>query len=389
MRNAQRSSTPLSRPSWAFSCGSKREQLTLAPLAALGVALLGSACQKRPEATVDGVHDAASPSSSVSPSPSASPSSPRGAALFRVRYGYVVMGRSTPALQRTGAPRLVYRRDDHDESFLAESAIDELSLSADIRSLHGVKFEFYGGAGPSPCEAQVSAFKAIAWAMPQGPTLAPTWDEMAEGPLANAVFERGNIYVVGVVSPTGPRCPGASWAATGNLEVRFEEAQSLDRASQPDAITLEPSVPYLGDWDNAYSLLQPTSKGGKLPGRWRGLPITTRVWGFVRSPLASLKIVNFERNVTPELVGRPNESGKPWFSRGGVAIWKVGDAGLEFVGPHRSVLDDSEELLAVTAVLVSRQLTLLSLTSSRHYTALRRVGGQFEIADELSIAPAP
>lgn len=282
----------------------------------------------------------------------------------------------------------MFGRDDHDESFLAESDVDEGSLSNGIRARRENVLNFYH-PGRATCAARVAGFKAVAWAMPKDPSVGSTWDEMSEGPLAEAVFQRGNVYIAAILAPSGPQCAHASWAATTDISLRIEEAQSADALAQPDGIRREPPVPYLTEWKADYTHFRATSGTKKLPDSWQSLEATSRVWTFSSQALTELRIVNFKRSVTPELLGRPNEPGKPWFSRSGVAVWRLARGGVEFRGPDQSLLDDSESLLAVAAVLVEGGNALLSLTSSRHFSTLRRVGSRYEVAEELSTAPAP
>jgi hypothetical protein len=331
-----------------------------------------------------GDEDEATPDPAPVPTPTPTPDG----AVFRVEYGYVLLGRSTATVRRIGFPRLLYTRDDHDESFSALGEVDPNSISPSGRSLDEMQVTLFRSEG-SPCAAQITDFKELAWAMPQDPTTALAWDEMPEVPLAAAIFERGNIYLVGVLTQAGDPCSNASWATSGGLELRIEEAQSVDTATAPDTIKVEPAAPYFTEWDAAYSQFYGDAHSAGLPALWQGLPTTFRIWGFPNSPLSSLAIVNFERYVTPELLGRANEPGRPWFSRGGVAVWQALDSVSKFMGPPQSVLDDSEALLSVDAIHVGLHTPLLSLSSSRHHTTLRQTNGQFEVAHELSMAPAP
>lgn len=309
--------------------------------------------------------------------------------LFRAQYGYVLLDRASPQLEMTGAPQLLSRRDDHDESFVARR---DVVMSTEARRLQTLgALTLHGPSGH--CPIKITELKALAWAMPSDLRRASTWDEMSDEPLAKAVFASGALYLAGVVGAGAAGCEDATWAASEGARIRIRSAQAGLTTDVPTIVTGEPPVAYLSEWDSAYQELLTSTrsesvKKNALPSTWRGLPNQVSVWSFSAAPESRFYVTTFTRSVSTEQVGRYNEPGKPWFKRTGLAVWDVVPGRApELAGPQEGVLLPNETCSNVGAVTVGDGDPLLTFSTEQRQVVLRRIGSKYVVDIKLTIGP--
>lgn len=307
-------------------------------------------------------------------------------------YGAVVLAKATAQHQPIGVPRLVFRRDDHDESFLAESDIDVGSLDqATARLAHEALIARGPASDLCRIEGDSSRLSVFSWAIAPDAKTGERWDDLPDAPLAREVFRHGNRFIVRVQQG----CRDSMWAARVGAQLDVHDL-SLSKSDESTGATFDLSLlPYSTDWQSEYEsfreteLARTSNRKHQFPGKWFELPGETRMGLFMGKEPREYRITCFDRRVTAGIVGRFNAPPLPWFGRGGLAVWrKESTGGYALAGPLVRAFDAQLSCVSVGVVTVIGGPQLITFNSSLVRGALRQEGGRFLVADEYSIGPS-
>jgi hypothetical protein len=305
--------------------------------------------------------------------------------LFGVLYGNVVISKGGDPLARgvrpLGARRVVSRRDDRDESFVAEVSVDVGSLPLPARDLIAADYAMFGGS-PDKCVASGKEAEPalLAWAAP----LTSTWDELPDEELANEIFRVGNTFLVS----KRQACLSAEWATSPNNSVKVERATLGATLPHEEAKQHLAQLPYSGAWQAKFAEFAAAENMQHSDVKtWIDLPGDMQRWIFADSDVAQLTATCFERRATPELVGRFNEAGRPWFHVDGLAVWGR-SAGLgELLGPVVPAFDPELVCISFGTVRVGGNAPMITFVTDSGTGVLRNQRGKYVVVDALTLSP--
>jgi hypothetical protein len=305
--------------------------------------------------------------------------------LFGVLYGNVVISKGDAPLARgvrsVGSRRVVSRRDDRDESFVAEVSLDEGSLPLLAKELVAADYAMFG-ASPDKCVASGTQAEPalLAWAAP----LTNNWDELPDDQLAHEIFRVGNTFLVSKRAT----CASAAWATSPGNSVKVERATLGATLPHEEARPHLVQLPYSAAWQAKFAEFA-AAEGMQHSDvkTWVDLPGDVQRWTFADTDLAPLTATCFERRATPELVGRFNEPTRPWFHVDGLAVWGRA-AGLgELLGPAVPAFDPELVCISFGTVRVGASAPMISFVTNLGTGVLRKERGKYVVVDELTLSP--
>ncbi len=305
--------------------------------------------------------------------------------LFGVLYGNVVIskgdGPRALGIRTVGARRVVSRRDDRDDSFVADVSVDPGSLPLSARDLMVADYAMFG-ASPDKCMASGTQAEPalLAWAAP----LVGNWDELPDDELANEIFRVGNTFLVSKRA----ECPAAEWATPPTNSVKVERATLGATLPHDEAKQHLAHLPYFGAWQAKFAdfAAAETMQHSDVK-TWIDLPGDVQRWVFADSELAQLTATCFERRATPELVGRFNEPSRPWFNVDGLAVWARAEGLGELLGPVVPAFDPALVCISFGTVRVGTHAPMITFVTNFGTGVLRNRNGKYAVVDELTLSP--
>lgn len=163
----------------------------------------------------------------------------------------VVLARNPPARWANGSPALLWRADDHDESYVTIQPVHQDLLPPDLRQWREQNVNVFD-AHANACLQTVSSFEILSTALPDAQR-ANRWTRMDDRVVAAEVARVGARYLVATLRGDCPGSLPATWARLASLpSVRVIRAQPVAAAM---LTTLVAHVSSLQDHDQLLARL--------------------------------------------------------------------------------------------------------------------------------------
>lgn len=287
-----------------------------------------------------------------------------------------------------GTPRLWWRPDDGDDSFLASADVPEESAASLRQALLGRKFHSVDG---TDCIAEPSEFLALAWSMPVPNPAAENLSSLPDAKLAAELFRIGTVLYV---ARTKEGCAlDGPWAVDSDVRTLVETAQAtsdpakVDRQaaellSRTDRKSQKRWTQFRSEQISANPKLE-----ASLPTSIAALPGHDASWVFSSGSLRDLRFLSVTRTVTPELLGYLNTPENPWFVLSdGMLSSEVG-ATSRPLGPTERVFDGDSEPMFVRGLMIGdRRYVSVQLRDRRVTLAVSK--DKATVIQSLSFGPS-